>query len=80
MKGIFVMEIKVRLFATLRENRGKELYVTLSDSPSPRDLINYLGIKDSEVAILMVNGLDGKFDLPLKENDVVSIFPPVGGG
>jgi len=74
------MEIKVRLFATLREKRGKEVTTVLSDSPTARELIHSLGIKESEVAILLVNGLDAKLDRQLQEKDVVSIFPPVGGG
>ncbi len=74
------MEIKVRLFATLREKRGKEFMVVLSDSSTVRDLIDSLGIKEVEVAILLVNGLDAKLDRQLLEKDVVSIFPPVGGG
>jgi len=74
------MEIKVRLFATLREKRGKEVTTVLSDSPTVRELIDSLGIKESEVAILLVNGLDAKLDRQLQEKDVVSIFPPVGGG
>src|SRR5665647_3931440 len=76
----FSMEIKVRLFATLREKRGKELTVVLSDSPTIRELIDSLGIKESEVSILLVNGLDAKINRQLQEKDVISIFPPVGGG
>jgi molybdopterin converting factor small subunit len=74
------MEIKVRLFATLREKREKEFMVVLSNSSTVRDLIDSLEIKESEVAILLVNGLDAKLDRQLLEKDVVSIFPPVGGG
>ncbi len=74
------MEIKVRLFATLREKRGKELMVDLNDSSTIRELINSLEIKESEVAILLLNGLDAKLDRQLHEGNVVSIFPPVGGG
>ena len=74
------MEIKVRLFATLREKRGKELLINLSDFPTVKDLINSLEIKESEVAILLVNGLDAEISRQLQEKDVVSIFPPVGGG
>ena len=74
------MEIKVRLFATLREKRGKELFINLSDIPTVRELIDSLEIKESEVAILLVNGLDAEISRQLQEKDVVSIFPPVGGG
>lgn len=74
------MEIKVRLFATLREGRGKETYVRLEDEKTPREIIDRLGIPVEDVAILLINGRDGLLETVLTETDVVSIFPPVGGG
>ena len=74
------MQIKVRLFATLRENRGKELTVELIEEHTVTEIIRQLNISKEEVAILLINGRDGEFDTKLKEEDVVSIFPPVGGG
>lgn len=74
------MEIKVRLFATLRENRGKELQLSLSEDVTPADIIDKLEIAKADVAILLVNGRDGSLDQQLNDEDVVSIFPPVGGG
>ena len=47
---------------------------------NPQLVIDLLQIKRDEVAILLVNGMDGKFDQQLKDGDTVSIFPPVGGG
>ena len=74
------MEIKVRLFATLREGRGKELVVSLGDHPTTQMIIDQLGIQKEDVAILLINGRDGTIDKVLEATDVVSIFPPVGGG
>ena len=74
------MEIKVRLFATLRENRDKELQLSLSEGVTPADIFVKLEIAKEDVAILLVNGRDGNPDQTLKDGDVVSIFPPVGGG
>ncbi len=74
------MEIKVRLFATLRENRGKELQLSFSEDVTPADIIDKLEIAKADVAILLVNGRDGSLDQQLNDGDVVSIFPPVGGG
>ncbi len=75
------MNIRVRLFATLREGRGKELMLeALNEGVTPKDIINRLGILEEEVAILLINGRDGEMSTVLKVNDVVSIFPPVGGG
>lgn len=74
------MKIKVRLFATLRENRGKELMLSMQDKATPEDVIQELEIAKADVAILLVNGRDGDFAHELREGDVVSVFPPVGGG
>lgn len=74
------MKIKVRLFATLREGRGKELILELKEQAVPQDIIDSLDISKEDVAILLINGRDGELDTNLVEEDVVSIFPPVGGG
>jgi len=74
------MDIKVRLFATLRENRGKELMLNTPNGSTPMDIIAKLNISKDEIAILLINGRDGEFTVELGEGDIVSIFPPVGGG
>ncbi len=74
------MSIKVRLFATLRHGRGKELIVDLETNPTPKKVIDGLDIPVEDVAILLVNGRDGTLTQLLMDGDTVSIFPPVGGG
>ncbi len=74
------MEIKVRLFATLRTGRAKELMLTVPEETSPQQIIEVLEIDPADVAILLINGRDGLLTTPLQVGDVVSIFPPVGGG
>ncbi len=74
------MEFKVRLFATLRKDRGREMMVELGEEWTARAVINQLKIDEKDVAILMINGRDGLLDTKLIEGDIVSIFPPVGGG
>lgn len=74
------MTITVRLFATLRDGRGKELNIDSINSPTPRSLLTELGIAETDIAILLVNGRDGKLDNFLSDGDRVSVFPPVGGG
>jgi sulfur-carrier protein len=54
--------------------------MNLSEAATPQSVIEALGIDQIEVAILLVNGRDGKLDTLLVENDIVSLFPPVGGG
>lgn len=74
------MQIKVRLFATLREGRGKEIFLELEEGQTPRDIIEKLQIPVEDVAILLINGRDGQLNTKLIFSDVVSVFPPVGGG
>ena len=74
------MNIRVRLFATLRNGRGKEVVLELGPGDTPEKILELLNIPKEEVAILLINGRDGALDKPLSPEDVLSIFPPVGGG
>jgi molybdopterin converting factor small subunit len=74
------MIITVRLFATFRDGRQKVLELNLPEPATPQSVIDKLGIDQAEVAILLINGRDGKLDTILMENDTISLFPPVGGG
>jgi len=73
------LRVEVRLFATFREGRAKKIYIDM-DNPSPRKLLLEIDIFEEDVAILLVNGRDAKFDQDVLENDYLSVFPPVGGG
>lgn len=74
------MKITVKLFATFRQGRQKVMEMELPDGTTTEDIIEGLGIKKSEVAILLINGRDGQLNRSLVEGDLVAIFPPVGGG
>ncbi len=74
------MQIKVRLFATLRNGRGKELLMDVDNEATPQELLIKLDIPLEDVAILLINGMDGNVYQPLGHGDTLSIFPPVGGG
>jgi len=74
------VKITVKLFATFRDGRDKIQVFDLDEGKTTEDIINLLRIEKSEVAIFLVNGLDGQFDKPLVEGDLIALFPPVGGG
>ena len=74
------MDIRVKLFATLREGRGKEVLIEAPAKAKVCDILASLKIDIKDVAILLVNGRDGKPEQELSENDLLSIFPPIGGG
>jgi len=72
--------MEVRLFATLRENRGKVQQIQWQDGMDGYAVLSVLNIPPEEVAIFLINGAHSKPDAAVKPNDVIALFPPVGGG
>jgi molybdopterin converting factor small subunit len=79
------MEIEVKLFATLRDYLPKgsgrfSCKMEIDGGTRVKDILDKLRIPEELPKIILINGVHGKVDQPLKEGDVVSIFPPVAGG
>lgn len=74
------MQVKVKLFATLRDGRFKARKTELEDQSRVVDVITKCDLPLDEVAICLVNGRDADGNHVLQEGDTVSLFPPVGGG
>lgn len=72
--------IEVRLFATLRQGREKIYQLDPSAFSCAGQIIAHLEIPPEEVSILLINGFHKKPGDPVADGDVVSLFPPVGGG
>ena len=72
--------IEVRFFATLREGRGKIAEIGEEEVSTAGELLRRFDIPAEEVSILLINGFHSKPEDPVKDGDVVSLFPPVGGG
>jgi len=80
MKGCSIMNVEVRLFASFRDGKWKKKTISYKEGTKIKDIINSLNIDEEKLGIVMVNGSYRKSDTPLKEGDVLSIFPPVAGG
>ena len=72
--------IEVRFFATLRDGRGKAAQIDAEKAAVAGDILRLCGIEPEEVAILLINGFHSKTEDPVKDGDLISLFPPVGGG
>ncbi len=72
--------IEVRFFATLRQGRGKIAEIGAEEVSTAAELLRRFDIPEEEVSILLINGFHSKPENPVKDGDVVSLFPPVGGG
>ena len=53
---------------------------TAEAAATARDLFRRFDIPAEEVSILLINGFHSKPGDPVKDGDIVSLFPPVGGG
>jgi len=72
--------MEVRLFATLRDNRGKIVDIPWHDGMDGYALLDTLNLPADDVAIFLINGVHSKFDASLEYDDVIALFPPLGGG
>ena len=72
--------IEVRLFATLRQGRQKIYQMEPDSVKTVQDVMDTLNIQREEVNILLINGFHQKPETEVKDKDVVSLFPAVGGG
>lgn len=74
------MAVEVRLFATFRNGRFKTKELDLPADCTVKAVLKNVEIPADEVGVLMVNGMSVGFDQKLSDNDVVAIFPAIGGG
>ena len=72
--------IEVRLFAGLRQGRQKVYQMEQDSVKNVQDIMDVLNIQRSEVNILLINGFHQKPETAVRDEDVVSLFPAVGGG
>ena len=72
--------IEVRLFAGLRQGRQKIYQMEPDSVKNVQDIMDALNIQRSEVNILLINGFHQKPETEVKDEDIVSLFPAVGGG
>ena len=72
--------IEVRLFAGLREGRQKIYQMEPDSIGTIQDIMDILQIPRSEVNIMLVNGFHKDPQTQVKDEDIVALFPAVGGG
>lgn len=79
------MRVTVKLFATLVRFKdgsrfGKPFDVELPEGSIVKDLIDHLRIPAEETHVVFINNIIEEHHSPLKDGDIVGMFPPVGGG
>jgi molybdopterin converting factor small subunit len=74
------MKLKVSLFSYLRDGRGKEVVLDITEETTVTDVMKMLKIKDDELSNILINDVDADFSSRFKEGDRVALFPPLAGG
>ncbi|PID76116.1 MAG: molybdopterin synthase sulfur carrier subunit [Deltaproteobacteria bacterium] len=74
------MQLTVKLFASFRDNRFKQQVMEFSQGTTVADILDFLGIDSSKVGVTMINSRHCTLDQTLCEDDIVAIFPVIGGG
>ncbi len=80
------MKVMVKLYATLRRfaPQGTDIgdeFEVIFQGTTIGELVHHLGFPLDQAKIVMVNGQRvTKMDFTLSDDDLIVIFPPVGGG
>lgn len=74
------MKITVKLFAYFRDNRFNVEEWDVDNNTSVGSIVDSLDIEREEVGVLMINSRHTEFEVIVKKDDVLAIFPVVGGG
>lgn len=74
------MRITVKLFAFFRDNRFKIREQEIGEEATVGDIVDGLGIDRKEVGVLMLNSRHTEFTVRPASDDVLAIFPVIGGG
>lgn len=76
------MKVTVKLFASLRKY-CKDLNnqtIELPDGITVEELLKSFGVPVEEAPIVLINGVGVEKGHVLKDGDVLSVFPLIGGG
>ena len=78
------MRIEVRLYATLRRCRPERpdgrLEIELPEGATVLEAAVFLGLDPGEIHLVMINGVGRDLNQPLRQDDRLGLFPPIGGG
>ncbi|RJQ56942.1 MAG: MoaD/ThiS family protein [Desulfobacteraceae bacterium] len=74
--------IQLKLFATLKRflPEAESDRFALDRDITVRDLLSKIGIPETEVKLIFIDGKKAAFETVLSGGERVGIFPPVGGG
>ena len=79
------MTVEIRLFATFREflppgSNTFSFTKVLEEETTVEEVVRELKLPEHTPKIIIVNGVHADAGRVLRDGDILSLFPPVGGG
>jgi len=75
-----MIQVTVKLFASFRIDRFDREIREYPPATTVADVVRELKIPETEIGILLLNSVHVDLQRQLADNDVLAIFPLVGGG
>jgi len=72
--------MEVQLFATFREGRGKTADIEWYEGIDGYAILKELSLEPDDVKVFLINGFHSKPDAKINPDDIIALFPAVGGG
>lgn len=74
------MQVTVKLFATFQKGRFAREQRELAEGTRLAAVVEELAIPVAEIGVTMANGRHVELDYVIAPDDVIAIFPVIGGG
>lgn len=79
-----MIRVRVKTYAELQkynpQKKGGEFIVQLEDGSSLKNLMEFLGVPEHQVMLVLKNGRKAAEGELLADEDAVTLYPVVGGG
>ncbi len=72
--------IKIKFHSYFRERFGKEREIEYFEGMAVKDVLEKIGLKETDEILFLVNDQVSRFDRKLSDGDIVTILPQVAGG
>jgi molybdopterin converting factor small subunit len=77
-EGRYLVKVEVKVLSPLIDSRGGT--VEVADGSSGRDVLDALGVEDTEYIMMIVNGRRQGIECELRDGDKIHLLTPVAGG
>ena len=76
------IEIKVTLMASLNKyfDGQKSRVISLPENSTMDELLNIIGLSETTITLVMINGKKAARDNILHQNDEITLYPHISGG